>query len=55
MSHALHDPEPDLSASCEPEAAEEGEDRLVLTTAGTEEILEFAMLPADAVGGVRSS
>ncbi len=51
-SRVLHDPERNSGAFCEAEAAEGGGDCLVVTAARTEEIAKFAVLPAEAMGGV---
>ena len=47
----MHDPDRNAGACCEAKAAEGGGDRLVVTASETEEISEFAVLAAEAVGG----
>ena len=41
-----------MGASCEAEAAERGEDGLVVTATRAEEVAEFAVLAAEAVGRI---
>ncbi len=51
-SRVLHDPERSSGAFCEAEAAEGGGDGLVVTATRAKEIAKFAVLAAEAAGGV---
>ena len=51
-SRVLHDAERKSSASCEADTAGGGGDDLVVTADSAEEVKKFAMLSAEAVGGI---
>ncbi len=52
LSCGLHDGECNLCRLGETGAAEGGRDDLIVTTAGAEEVAEFAMLPTEAGSGI---